>query len=86
MLTYSHSGAVFANTSVQNHMEVVVAGVEGPAADANDGEDVHLHSDEGQLRKHMKVKLVKRHKLSKKKCAPMKAAGMPSVMGGQSNK
>lgn len=57
MLTYSHSGAVFANTSVQNDMEVVVAGVEGPSDDAEDGEDVQLQSKDGQLRKHMMVKI-----------------------------
>ena len=57
VLTYSHSGAVFANTSVQNDMEVVVAGVEGPSNDAEDGEDVQLQSKDGQLRKHMMVKI-----------------------------
>lgn len=36
----SHSGAVFANASVQNDIEVVVAGVESPADDAHDGECV----------------------------------------------
>lgn len=38
----SHGGAVFADASVQNDVEVVVAGVEGPADDAQDGEDVEL--------------------------------------------
>lgn len=61
MLTYSHSWAVFADTSIQNDVEVVVAGVEGAADDANDGEDVQLQSDNGQLRKHVKVKLMQRH-------------------------
>lgn len=51
-LTYSHSGAVFANTSVEDDIEVVVAGVEGPSDDADDGEDVHLHSNDGQLWAH----------------------------------
>lgn len=62
VLTYSHGRAVFANTSIQNDMEVVVAGVEGPSDDANDGEDVQLQSEDGQLRKHVKVTLVWRHK------------------------
>lgn len=57
MLTYGHSRAVFANTSVQNDVEVVVAGVEGPSDDANDGEDEQLQSNNGQLRKQVKVKL-----------------------------
>lgn len=46
-LSYSHSWAIFANASVQNDIEVVVAGVEGPSDNANDGEDVQLHSDHG---------------------------------------
>lgn len=62
LLTYSHSWAVLANTSIQNNMEVVVAGVESSADDANDGEGVQLQSDDGQLQKHMKVKLMRRHK------------------------
>lgn len=57
MLTYGHSGAVFANTSVQNDVEVVVAGVEGPSDDATYGEDEQLQSNNGQLRKQVKVKL-----------------------------
>lgn len=52
LLTYSHSWAVFANASIQNDIEVVVAGVEGPADDANDREDVQLQSNDGQLQKH----------------------------------
>lgn len=48
-LTYSHCGAVFADASVQDDVEVVVAGVERPADDAQDGEDVELQSDDGQL-------------------------------------
>lgn len=48
--TYSHGGAVFADASVQNDVEVVVAGVEGSADDAQDGEDVELYSNDGQLR------------------------------------
>ena len=55
VLTYSHGGAVFAHTPIQNDIEVVVAGVEGPADDASDGEDVHLHADNWQLQKHVKV-------------------------------
>lgn len=52
----SHSRAIFANTSIQNDIEVIVAGVEGSSDDAHDGEGVHLQSNDGQLRKHMKVK------------------------------
>ena len=87
MLTYSHSGAVLANTPVQNDVEVVVAGVEGPPDDAHDGEDVHLQSDDRQLRKHMEAKLMPRPKsllAEIRKGAFMEAAGMLSVMGGQS--
>lgn len=36
----SHSRAIFANTPIQNDMEVVVAGVKGSTDDANDREDV----------------------------------------------
>ncbi len=53
-LTHSHSRAIFANTSIQNDMKVVVAGVEGSTDDAKDGEDVQLHSDDGQLREHVR--------------------------------
>lgn len=44
-----HGGAVFANTSIQNDMKVVLAGVEGAPDDAHDGEEVHLQSNYGQL-------------------------------------
>lgn len=44
-LSYSNSWAIFSNASIQNDIEVVVAGVEGPSNDANDGEDVQLQSD-----------------------------------------
>ncbi len=60
--TYSHSRAVFPNTSIQNDMEVVVAGVEGSSDDAHDGEGVQLESNDGQLREHVKVKLMQRRK------------------------
>lgn len=87
MLTYGHRGAVLANATVQNDMEVVVAGVEGPSDDAHDGEHVQLQSNNGQLRKQVKVKLGWRYKaFSQKKGAYMKATGMPSIMGGQSQK
>lgn len=55
--TYRHRGAVFANTSIQNDMKVVLAGIEGAPDDAHDGEGVHLHSNDGQLWKHVRVKL-----------------------------
>lgn len=41
---YRHSGAIFADASVQNHIKVVVAGVQGAPDDAQDGEDVQLQS------------------------------------------
>lgn len=44
----SHSGAVFANTSIQDDMEIVVAGVESSSDDAHDGEVVHWHSQDRQ--------------------------------------
>lgn len=47
MLPYSDGRAVFANASIQNDVEVVVAGVEGPSDDAGDGEDVQLQSNHG---------------------------------------
>lgn len=47
VLSYSDSRAIFANASVQNDIKVVVAGVEGPSDDANDGEDIQLHSNNG---------------------------------------
>lgn len=88
--THSHGGAVFANTSIQNDVEVVVAGVEGPPDDAHDGEAVQLQSNDGQLRKHTEVKLRWRHKgilfIDRRQVLIGKAAGMPSVMGGQSKK
>lgn len=56
MSSYSHSGAIFANASIQDDVEVVVAGVEGAPDDADDGEDVQLQSNDGQLRKHVRVK------------------------------
>lgn len=46
---YSHGGAVFAHAAIENDVEVVVAGVEGPDDDAHDREDVQLQSNEGQL-------------------------------------
>lgn len=55
--TYGHSGAVLANSSVQNHIEVVVAGVQGATDDAHDGEGVQLKSKYGQLRKHRRLKV-----------------------------
>lgn len=53
--TYSHSGAIFANTSVEDDVKVVIAGVEGPSDDANDGENVQLDSNDGQLRANRNV-------------------------------
>lgn len=54
-LTYSHSGAIFADTSIEDDVEVVVAGVEGTSDDANDGENVQLDSNDGQLRANRNV-------------------------------
>lgn len=48
-LTYSYCGAIFANASVHDDMEVVVAGVEGSTDDTKDGEGVHWQSDDRQL-------------------------------------
>lgn len=44
----SHSGAIFANTSVQDDVEIVVAGVESSSDDAHDGEVEQLQSKDGQ--------------------------------------
>lgn len=40
MWTYCHSWAVFANTSIQDDIEIVVAGVESSSDDAHDREVV----------------------------------------------
>lgn len=45
----SHSGAIFANPSIQNDIEIVVTGVQGSPDDAHDGEGIQLQSDDGQL-------------------------------------
>lgn len=88
MWTYSHSGAVFANASVQNDVKIVVAGVEGPAADADDGEDEHLYSDDGQLRKkgegEIKAKGTSHSPRSERAGAHVEAAGVRSGVGGRS--
>lgn len=45
--SYSNSWSIFANASIQDDIEVVVAGVEGSSDDADDGKDVQLHSNHG---------------------------------------
>lgn len=65
-----------------------MAGVEGPSDDADDGEDVQLDSKDGQLRRTRK-RLISVHALSiiltaRRNRACLEAAGMPSVMEGQS--
>lgn len=45
--SYSNSWSIFANSSIQDDIEVVVAGVEGSSDDADDGEDAQLHSNHG---------------------------------------
>lgn len=85
MSAYSHGGAVFADAAVQNDVEVVVAGVEAPASDADDREDVHLHSDDGQLREQAKVKVNADARsallAAGQQALVEKAACMPSGMG-----
>lgn len=61
--TYCHGGAIFADTSIQNDMKVVLAWVEGAPDDAHDGEGVELQSNEGQLWKNVMVRLMTQHKV-----------------------
>lgn len=82
-MTYRHGGAVFADTSVQDDVEVVMARVDSPSDDANDGEGVQLQSEDRQLWKQFK--LTKNFPPLRKKTY-VKAASMLSVMGGRSEK
>ena len=53
--THGHGGAVLAHASVQDHVEVVVAGEARSADDAHDGKHVELHPQDRQL-KHTRAR------------------------------